>query len=454
MIFDEGVLTMRHGSKKSASFKAGMYLLETLTSGMYNEPLSIYREYIQNSVDSIDLKNAKGKSKHKIEIELDPFNKRITISDNGIGLPSEIAESILSNIGSSEKKNTGLRGFRGIGRLGGLAFSKNATFHTKAAEEKVESIQEWDCEKLRQYMSDPDTPQMSLKQLFRRITNFSQQNNKPKYGSYFKVILDGVSSFRNYVFDIDKVRNYLSEVAPLPFNTDSFSYGDEIDNYLQAKLRSYSNYEVILNGDKLFKRYRDNIRPTKKGFDYIDNVKLLELVVDDESIAYGWYGERRDLLGAISKGDVPSGLRVRVGNILLGDAHLLDGCFREARFNSYLIGEIHVDHPELIPNSRRDGFVDNELKTRLYDAIEQEIGLPLSKEIRYRSRTKSKQGNLCKNSSAIVHVNQPKLVPEELHSPEMIKEEEHKAIDIVKEINQNCKGCPRLSKILSLISEK
>ena len=42
-------------NKYSSNFKTGMYLFETLTAGMYNEPLSIYREYIQNSVDSIDL---------------------------------------------------------------------------------------------------------------------------------------------------------------------------------------------------------------------------------------------------------------------------------------------------------------------------------------------------------------------------------------------------------------
>ena len=45
--------------KKKTPFKAGMYLLETLTSGMYNEPLTIYREYIQNAVDSIDISTKK-----------------------------------------------------------------------------------------------------------------------------------------------------------------------------------------------------------------------------------------------------------------------------------------------------------------------------------------------------------------------------------------------------------
>ena len=32
----------------------GKYTLESLTNGMYASPLDLYREYIQNAVDSID----------------------------------------------------------------------------------------------------------------------------------------------------------------------------------------------------------------------------------------------------------------------------------------------------------------------------------------------------------------------------------------------------------------
>lgn len=32
----------------------GKYTLESLTSGMYLDPLSLYKEYIQNAVDSLD----------------------------------------------------------------------------------------------------------------------------------------------------------------------------------------------------------------------------------------------------------------------------------------------------------------------------------------------------------------------------------------------------------------
>jgi HSP90 family molecular chaperone len=75
-------------AERKTYFRAGIYLLETLTAGMYNEPLSIYREYIQNAVDSIDLLNRKNNGrKMKVNIELNPFERSITISDNGSGIP-------------------------------------------------------------------------------------------------------------------------------------------------------------------------------------------------------------------------------------------------------------------------------------------------------------------------------------------------------------------------------
>jgi molecular chaperone HtpG len=188
----------RKAAKKSA-FKAGMYLLETLTAGMYNDPLAIYREYIQNSADSIDvaLKVNPWNSK-RINVDLNPIEKSITISDRGAGISAELAVDILSSIGLSSKKNLNLRGFRGIGRLGGLAFCDQAIFRTKSKDEDIESVQEWDCNKLRQLMSGTGKTTYSLKQLFKRSTTFYQENGKKKTGSYFEVKLSGVQSFRIY----------------------------------------------------------------------------------------------------------------------------------------------------------------------------------------------------------------------------------------------------------------
>ena len=442
--------------KRERVFKAGMYLLETLTSGMYNEPLSIYREYIQNAVDSIDIIDFKSRSpKMVVKIDLDPVAQQIRISDNGGGIPAEVAEETLSNIGLSAKSGEGLRGFRGIGRLGGIAFSDRAVFKTKAKGEEIESVQTWDCRELRKLLSNPKKSSLKLQDVLNRITEFEQANSKRGAGTYFEVTLEGVTSFRNYIFDIRKVRDYLAQVAPVPFDPQTFSYGKMVDEYLHPRLSRYGAYDIKLNGESTYKPYKETIMLTKKSADQIVGIKTFEIRVKDSPLAYGWYGKRRELLGSIVKKEGTAGIRVRVGNLLLGDAHLLDGCFREPRFNSYLIGEIHVSHPELIPNSRRDDFVDNEMKTLFYNGVEREIGIPISKEIRLRSRLESKSiftpDRQVKNEAdSIVHIGKEGKTSK-ARQPGSISEG-ILVNDVLNSIKTICGNCPRLSAILSILN--
>lgn len=438
-----------------SSFKAGMYLLENLTSGMYNDPLSIYREYIQNAVDSIDIGLSEGLiTSATVDISLDPLEKRISIRDNGVGIPAKTAKKVLSSIGSSNKHERHLRGFRGIGRLGGIAFSDRATFRTKSFSDNIESVQEWDCLKLRQIINSRQYS-MTFKELFDKVTIFSQNNGAQPNHSYFEVILDGVSSFRNHVFDIEKIHSYVSQVAPVPFNYDLFSNGKIIDQHLSKCLGFHKTYDISLNGNKIHKPYRDLINTSLKNGGGADRIKAIIFfeVNDrhDKPLGYGWYGLRERLLGAIKKGEKYSGIRVRVGNILIGDSHLLDKCFREERFNSYIVGEIYVDSPQLIPNSRRDDFIDNDVKTHFYNSIEKTVGLPLSKEIRLRSRvmSTSKSSNNHTFEKPI-----PKIAANNSDDFKDAKKAEApadfktlQAINIINEIRTKCNKCDKLSNI-------
>lgn len=54
------------------------------------------------------------------------------------------------------------------------------------------------------------------------------------------------------------------------------------------------------------------------------------------------------------------GIRIRQGNILIGDKTTCNSLFKEDRFNGWLVGELHVIDPELIVNARRDYFEQNE----------------------------------------------------------------------------------------------
>ena len=107
------------------------------------------------------------------------------------------------------------------------------------------------------------------------------------------VVMDGVSSFRNYIFDIDKIRKYLRMVAPLPFNKDAFSYSLSIQNFLSKNLNNYSQYKIIINGEQLFKSYSDKVKVTKKGYDVIDGIQFFNINISGETVAHGWYGLRK-----------------------------------------------------------------------------------------------------------------------------------------------------------------
>ena len=52
------------------------------------------------------------------------------------------------------------------------------------------------------------------------------------------------------------------------------------------------------------------------------------------------------------------GIRVRHGNIEVGDERFLDHIYSEKRFATWHIGEIHLNH-NIKPNARRDGFEES-----------------------------------------------------------------------------------------------
>lgn len=448
-----------HGGSQSMTtktqFKAGMYLLETLTSGMYNEPLSVYREYIQNAVDSIDLVSKEAARDLVVDITLDPFEKTIVIFDNGEGIASHQAEKTLSSIGSSAKIGTKQRGFRGIGRLGGIAFAEKAIFKTKAKGDNIQSIQEWDCSRLKKFLANPDHSSLTIEHVFEEVTSFRQEKSAVAADeSFFEITLEGVRSFRNHIFDIAKIKDYLGQVAPLPFDPDNFSHGQEIKKYLSKNLDQYGEYNIRLNGNPVYRLYADEVRVTnKRKNDFLDGVQFFQIDLGGVPAAFGWYGKRQDLLGAISKGTGVSGIRVKAGNIMIGDQHLLAKSFREDRFNSYLIGEVHVNSPDLVPNSRRDDFVDNEKKNLFYNEFEKMVGLPLSKEIRRCSRMSATGAA---TQEATKEVSQKEFKNGTGGEPEPYKSQREPSTNtknenenfIMKAILSECRQCPKFGDIL------
>ena len=121
----------------------GKYTLESLSTGMYSDPRAIYREYIQNATDSIDRAIAEGiidKSNAEIHIVINSKERTITIRDNGTGISQNKVRNTLSDIGNSSKDYTKDRGFRGIGRLGGLAYCDTLYFIRRRITAKMNTF--------------------------------------------------------------------------------------------------------------------------------------------------------------------------------------------------------------------------------------------------------------------------------------------------------------------------
>lgn len=121
----------------------GANILENLTTGMYQDSKVIYREYIQNACDRIDKAYNMGLLKlneGRIDIWLDAEKRTVSIEDNATGISVADFERTLADIANSDKKLGEDKGFRGIGRLCGLAYCKELIFTSTAAGEDVVSI--------------------------------------------------------------------------------------------------------------------------------------------------------------------------------------------------------------------------------------------------------------------------------------------------------------------------
>jgi molecular chaperone HtpG len=349
--------------------RIGKTVIETLTQGMYEDARFIFREYVQNAADTIDkaverniLSNRKA---GEIYIEIERCTKQITFEDNGTGIKQENVFAVLGNIALSEKDRNKDKGFRGIGRLGGLGYCEKLIFETSFPGEQSKTIMTWDAFDLRQKLFDKNVVDDASEIVKSVISIKTEKEESEKH--YFKVILDGVDS--DDLLDVEDVREYLSMVAPVPYPTQFF-YKTEIYQNAQNEQFEIDEYCIYINGELITKPYKTilyeetNKRSDFKKYDEIVGIKFFNFENEQqEKIAWGWYGISCFEKQIPKRPNYFRGIRLRKGNIQIGDEQTLLNrrILREERANSYFLGEIFCVHSDLIPNSRRDYF--NETNT-------------------------------------------------------------------------------------------
>lgn len=338
----------------------GKDILELLSSAMYVDPLSIFREYVQNAADSLDeateLDLYKKGARPAIKITLNQSLRTATIRDNGAGIPRAQFDRILTAIGGSRKRGTTARGFRGVGRLAGLGYCQQLIMRSKAAHDARVSCMYWDCKLLKELLRDP--ADATLDEILHKTveTDTTAADGLPAH--FFEVEMRSVIRHKNdLLLNETALESYLGQVAPVPFSP-SFSFGREIEEHL-AKHTPAKTYSLTLNGNPVYRPHRNTYEARPKVHGQFTKLDFFEVEgVSSGTDAVGWV-LHSDYLGAIPDRHGIKGLRLRSGNIQIGDSRLLDTAFPEARFNAWTVGECHVISSKLVPNARRDDFEQN-----------------------------------------------------------------------------------------------
>ena len=385
---------VRLPATKKVSDLSGAGLLGLVTTGMYNNPLSMYREYIQNAADATA--GQAFSERARVDIAIDVNERYIRISDNGPGLSHEEALERLLPIGRSDKCLGTDRGFRGVGRLAGLAFARTVSFTTRASGEQSVSRITWHSDRLPELVST----ESQLEQAILDCVDVEALPDQDHPRHFFDVEIREVARHSaGLLLNRDAVRDYIGEVCPVPMRTE-FPFTDRLEG-LFDRGETPITLEVTLEGDSvpIERPYRESIRlsPTKEASFNEFQVVRIPSIDDKCTAALGWVAHS-SYLGAIPREHRVRGIRARVGNIQIGDEAVFDDLFVEQRFNRWCVGELHILDSRIIPNTGRDYFqpgphlrnLENQLKPVLRG-----ISTRCRRESMTRNRAKRNLSSLC-----------------------------------------------------------
>lgn len=333
----------------------GADILALVTWGMYDNPLVLFREYVQNAVDAFDRSDRS--EAPKVTLRLDVQGMSVAIRDNGPGLSFEDAVRDLVAVAASRKVRGRDAGFRGIGRLVGLAFADEVVFLTRSSEMESMTQVVWRGDTLKTLLAS----ESDLEDVIDRCVSVTTVPGDGYPSHFFEVTLRRIARFvSDRVLNVNIVRQYVAEVCPVAVSVE-FPYYSQVSELVSQFVESVT-VAIHIEGDTspILRQYGSAVQLTaSRNLNYQSFERFELATIEGDSIAaIGWL-VHSTYDGAIPKRCGVRGLRVRRNDIAIGDESTLDHLFVEDRFNRWCIGEIHILDHRIVPNARRDYFEIN-----------------------------------------------------------------------------------------------
>ena len=318
----------------------------------------------------------------------------MSICDNGPGLTYQECLEDLVPISQSKKCLGRDRGFRGIGRLSGLAFAESVTFLTRACAREPVTRVVWSKTGLADRTNSIQVPEIG----FQNWVSVEVLDDFDYPEHFFRVELEGVSRHAaGALLNREAVRGYISEVCPVPLAPD-FPFLEQVREIFPPQQSPYS-LRITLDGEQqpVQRQYGSAIGLAGNKEDHFRGFEEMRVPsIDGRGAAVGWIAHS-SYLGAIPKGNRIRGIRVRLGNIQVGDERIFDHLFDEERFNRWCVGEVHILDPRIVPNGRRDYFERNPHLRNLENHL-----APVFRNVTTRCRAASSNRNKQKKLTSTV----------------------------------------------------
>ena len=366
----------------------GKDILELLSSAMYVDAMSVYREYIQNAANSIDEARQNSvltvQDAGQISIDIDLPSRSVRIRDNGAGIPARSFVPRLTSLGASAKREASARGFRGVGRLAGLGYCQELIFRSRALGEAVVSELRWDCRQLKAALQSQEVSP-DVRDLVHAVVEHRKIRAEDHPAHFFEVELRGIIRHKNdRLLSQEAIADYLGQVAPVAFSSDC-DYAPDIASALRPHVGLGDLVITVGNLPAPISRPFGRHLDLGDGvMDEYTDMQIHHIPGLDGGIAAICWILHHGYKGAIPQASLVKGLRLRVGNIQVGDHTLLEELFTETRFNSWTVGEVHILDRRVVPNGRRDHFEQNTHYNNLLTHL-----VPITRDISKRCRNSS-----------------------------------------------------------------
>ena len=373
----------------------GKDVLELLSSSMYVDPLTIFREYVQNAADSIDVAKAEGllskEEPGRVDITLDPAatTRSLIIRDNGAGVPNGEFAKRLTAIGGSLKRGTSARGFRGVGRLAGLGYCQELVFRSRTVGDSVVQELRWDCRVFKKLLSD-HSYQGNLYELIQDVASVDELPHDGWPEHFYEVELVKPVRIKNdLLLNREAISHYLSQVAPVPFSPE-FRHGEKIKAQLSEHIE-LGEIEIYVDGAEqpLYRPYRNDYACNESRRDRFMELEFREIEGRNGGVCAIVWLLHHGYHGAIPGSEGINGLRARKGNIQVGGSRIFSEIFPEPRFASWTVGEVHILDEKVVPNGRRDNFEQNAHHSHLLSRL-LEVGEHISRMCRSNSKVRNR----------------------------------------------------------------